>query len=71
MLYVSNDGHPIPAEACQSVFVPFFTTKRTGSGIGLSYSRRLMLQQGGYLNLEERPRTGYHTTFSIEFTSAS
>lgn len=71
MLYVSNDGRPIPAEACQSVFVPFFTTKRTGSGIGLSYSRRLMLQQGGYLNLEERPRTGYHTTFSIEFASAS
>ena len=69
MLYVSNDGQPIAPEARQSVFVPFFTTKRTGSGIGLSYSRRLMLQQGGYLNLEDRPRTGYHTTFSVEFAA--
>ena len=69
ILYVSNDGQPIPTEARQSVFVPFFTTKRTGSGIGLAYSRRLMLQQGGYLNLEDQPRTGYHTTFSVEFSA--
>jgi signal transduction histidine kinase len=68
-LYVSNDGQPIAAEARQSIFVPFFTTKRRGSGIGLSYSRRLMLQQGGYLNLEDHPRTGYHTTFSVEFST--
>ena len=69
MLYVSNDGQPIAAEARQSIFVPFFTTKRTGSGIGLSYSRRLMLQQGGYLNLEDRPHTGYHVTFAVEFST--
>ena len=69
MLYVSNDGQPIAAEARQSIFVPFFTTKRTGSGIGLSYSRRLMLQQGGYLNLEDRPRTGFHVTFAVEFST--
>ena len=68
-LYVSNNGQPIPAEARQSIFVPFFTTKRSGSGIGLSYSQRLMLQQGGYLNLEDQPCTGYHTTFSIEFAN--
>ena len=69
ILYVSNDGQPIPTEARQSIFVPFFTTKRTGSGIGLAYSRRLMLQQGGYLNLEDQSRTGYHTTFSVEFSA--
>ena len=67
-LYISNNGQPIPPEARQNIFVPFFTTKRTGSGIGLSLSRRLMIQQGGYLNLEDRPRNGYHTTFSIEFS---
>ena len=66
-LYVSNDGQPIPAEARQSIFVPFFTTKRTGNGIGLSLSRRMMIQQGGGLNLEDTPHSGYHTTFSIEF----
>lgn len=36
VLYIGNDGQPIPAENRQSLFVPFFTTKRTGSGIGLS-----------------------------------
>lgn len=68
-LYISNNGQPIPAETRQSIFVPFFTTKYTGNGIGLPYSRRLMLQQGGYLNLEDQPRTGYHTTFSVEFSN--
>ena len=66
-LYVSNDGQPIPAEARKSIFVPFFTTKRTGNGIGLSLSRRMMIQQGGNLTLSEQPRTGYQTTFALDF----
>ena len=70
-LFVSNDGHPIPAEARKSIFVPFFTTKRTGSGIGLSLSRQMMIQQGGSLMLTDYPRNGYHTTFALELTSSS
>ena len=66
-ILVSNDGQPIPAEARKSIFVPFFTTKRTGSGIGLSLSRRMMIQQGGSLSLLDQPQSGYHTTFSLEF----
>ena len=66
-LLISNDGQPIPAEARKSIFVPFFTTKRTGSGIGLSLSRRMMIQQGGSLSLLDQPQSGYHTTFSLEF----
>ena len=68
VLLVSNNGQPIPAEARQSIFVPFFTTKRTGSGIGLSFSRRLMMLQGGTLSLEDQPDSGYCTTFSLEFS---
>ena len=64
-IYVSNDGKPIPAEARSSIFVPFFTTKRTGSGIGLSLSRRMMIQQKGSLELDERARTAFHTTFRL------
>ena len=64
-LYISNNGQPIPAEARQSVFVPFFTTKRSGSGIGLSLSRRMLTLQGGGLELLERPRPGYHVSFLI------
>ena len=67
MLLVSNDGLPIPADARKSIFVPFFTTKRTGSGIGLSLSRRMMIQQGGNLSLLDQPQNGYHTTFALEF----
>ncbi len=64
-LYVSNDGMPIPAENRQSLFVPFFTTKRTGNGIGLSLSRRMMVQQGGSLDLADSPRRGFHVTFVL------
>ena len=66
-LLVSNDGLPIPAEARKSIFVPFFTTKRTGNGIGLSLARRMMIQQGGSLSLLDQPQSGYHATFSLEF----
>ena len=69
MLYVSNDGQPVPAEIRKSIFVPFFTTKRTGNGIGLSLSRRMMIQQGGGLSLLDQPLSGYHTTFLLEFLS--
>ena len=64
-LQVSNDGQPIPAENRQSLFVPFFTTKRTGSGIGLSLSRRMMVQQGGSLELADTPHTGFNVTFLL------
>ena len=66
-LLVSNDGLPIPAEARKSIFVPFFTTKRTGNGIGLSLARRMMIQQGDSLSLLDQPQSGYHATFSLEF----
>ena len=68
-LYIGNDGLPIPAENRQSLFVPFFTTKRSGSGIGLSLSRRMMIQQGGMLELAERTfsgcRAGFHLTMML------
>lgn len=66
-LYVSNDGEPIPADARSSIFIPFFTTKRSGSGIGLSLSRRLLTLQGGMMSLLDEPLQGFHTTFLLEF----
>ena len=64
-LYIGNDGIPIPAENRQSLFVPFFTTKRSGNGIGLSLSRRMMIQQGGMMDLVEPPRCGCHVAFLL------
>ena len=48
---ISNNGKPIPSEEAQQIFVPFFTTKPTGSGIGLSISRQIMKQSGGSIEL--------------------
>jgi signal transduction histidine kinase len=70
-LLVSNDGMPIPAENRQSLFVPFFTTKPTGNGIGLSLSRRMMVQAGGSLELADTPHTGFHVTFVLTICANS
>ena len=64
-LYVSNNGAPIPTEVRGEMFVPFFTTKRSGSGIGLSLSRQMTVMQGMKLSLAERPVPSYRTTFVI------
>ncbi len=66
-LYVSNDGELIPADVRSSIFIPFFTTKRSGNGIGLSLSRRLLTIQGGMMSLLDEPHSGFTTTFLLEF----
>ena len=68
-LYISNDGEMIPPEARASIFIPFFTTKRKGNGIGLSLSRRLLTIQGGMMSLLDNPHSGFQTTFLLEFPS--
>lgn len=70
-LLVSNDGKNIPAEVGRNIFVPFFTTKPQGSGIGLPLSRQLMIYQGGDLTLLDPPVAGYHVTFSISLQTAN
>lgn len=50
-LEIANNGPHIPAEIKEQIFVPFFTTKENGSGIGLSLSRQIILQMGGDITL--------------------
>lgn len=64
-LFVSNDGAPIPYEVGRDIFTPFYTTKSTGSGIGLSLSRQIMVMMGGSLGLLDRARANYNVTFQI------
>ena len=52
-------------EVAREVFVPFFTTKKSGSGIGLPLSRQMMMAQDGDLSLAERPVPSYSTTFIL------
>lgn len=65
-LYVSNNGHTITDEVAQEIFIPFFTTKAFGSGIGLSLSRQILMKQGMTLSLREHPLRGYNVTFRID-----
>ncbi len=48
---VSNNGRPISKESQNEIFVPFFTTKQDGSGIGLSLSRQIMRLHNGSISL--------------------
>ena len=66
-LRISNDGTPIPAEVRRDIFIPFFTTKSTGMGIGLALSRQIVTMLGCSLELQDKADTGYHTTFILKF----
>lgn len=48
---VSNNGRPISKESQEDIFIPFYTTKQEGTGIGLSLSRQIMRMHNGTLNL--------------------
>lgn len=65
LLLVSNDAPHIPPKEAREIFVPFFTTKPSGTGIGLPLSRQMMLAQEGDLWLAETPVAGFHTTFVV------
>ncbi len=64
-MFVSNDAPHIMPEVAREIFVPFFTTKSSGSGIGLPLARQMMLAQDGNLTLADTPVAGYHTTFVV------
>jgi len=51
IVLVANDGEPIPAAAQEQIFIPFYTTKKEGSGIGLSISRQIMRNHNGSIEL--------------------
>lgn len=63
---VSDDGLSIPDEVARHIFVPFFTTKGEGSGIGLPVARQIMRLSGGTLTLKPERDNG-RTTFELVF----
>ena len=65
IIRISNNGEPIPPEAADQIFVPFYTTKPDGSGIGLSLSRQIMRLHNGTITLERSDKK--ITTFVMEF----
>ncbi|MBC3786155.1 sensor histidine kinase [Spirosoma utsteinense] len=65
IIRVSDNGPGIEPEALEQIFIPFYTTKKTGSGIGLSLSRQIMQLHGGQLTAESKPGQG--STFKLVF----
>jgi len=66
LIQVTNNGPAIPPEEVEHIFVPFFTTKEGGSGIGLSVSRQIMRLSGGSLTLKSNPSIR-QTSFVLTF----
>ncbi len=62
---VADNGPGIPADVAEKIFIPFYTTKRDGSGVGLSLARQIMLAHGGSINLSPDPDGG--SVFTLRF----
>ena len=65
ILQIANDGEPIPVAAQEQIFVPFYTTKKEGSGIGLSLARQIMRQHNGSIDLVKSDVN--ETVFELRF----
>ena len=65
IIQVANDGEPIPVAAQEQIFIPFYTTKKEGSGIGLSISRQIMRNHNGSIELVRSDAK--QTVFELRF----
>lgn len=64
-IYISNDGTTIPPDIAKIIFIPFFTTKSYGTGIGLALCRQIIVTLGGDIELIDTPHANYNTTFHV------
>jgi signal transduction histidine kinase len=62
---VKDNGPGIPPELINEIFVPFFTTKNTGTGVGLSLSKQILRMHGGNLKVKSIPDIS--TSFTLLF----
>lgn len=65
IIQVTDNGAGIPAEIMEKIFIPFFSTRKTGSGIGLSLCRQIMLLHKG--NIFVRSEPGMGSSFLLQF----
>ncbi|RGJ35222.1 GHKL domain-containing protein [Bacteroides sp. 4_1_36] len=60
---ITDNGSGIPSNLLEDIFIPFFTTKKDGTGIGLSLSRQIIRMHGGELSVKSQPF--HETSFTI------
>ncbi len=64
VLEITDNGEGIPPEISDQIYMPFFTTRRKGTGVGLSYSRQVMAMNGGRIEFDSLPgRTRFRLVF--------
>jgi signal transduction histidine kinase len=68
MLSIEDNGRGIADDFKEHLFTPFFTTKSSGSGLGLPISKKIVEDHGGRIEVESLPSRG--TRFSIIFPQA-
>ena len=62
---VADNGPGVPEENARKIFVPFFTTREGGSGVGLALARQVMIAHGGFIRLSRDERSG--ACFTLTF----
>ena len=67
ILSVKDNGPGIPDDQLENIFIPFYTTKEHGSGIGLSLARQIMKLHGGTITVFSKPdrRNRFLPDFSV------
>ena len=58
IIEVSDNGHGVSADIAKKIFVPFFTTREGGSGVGLALARQVMIAHGGFVRVSENKGGG-------------
>ena len=65
VIEIEDNGHGVPEEIATKIFVPFFTTREGGSGVGLALARQVMIAHGGFIRLGTKSAAG--TVFTLTF----
>ena len=65
VIEIADNGKGVPANIASKIFVPFFTTKDSGSGVGLALARQVMIAHGGFIRVGGNDTGG--ATFSLTF----
>src|SRR6266571_1678032 len=64
LICIGDNGHGMTEEEARNLFVPFFTTKRDGTGLGLAHTLQIINEHGGKIDCQTTRGTG--STFTIE-----
>lgn len=68
IISVEDNGSGIPAEIMEDIFIPFFSTRKEGSGLGLPLVRQIMRLHGGLVSITSEPGKGTSVLLHFPFT---